>query len=76
MQIVRRLSRHAGLLLSVAAAVIVVLCLIGFGSAHQGSNSDMILSMPSLWFSGLFILPVIFFVLLGWVWKRFDRIVR
>jgi len=76
MQPIRKWVKSPGILLTLAAAIVLLICLMAFGASHQDANSQTILSLPILWFAGLIVLPFVLFVLLGWVWRRFDRISR
>jgi protein-S-isoprenylcysteine O-methyltransferase Ste14 len=76
MQAVRKWIRNPGILLFVSSAVVLIVCLLTFGAAHQNRDSGTLLSIPGLWVVGLIVLPLVFFLFLGWVWRRFDRIAR
>lgn len=76
MKFAKRWGRNPGILLLVSALSVLLICLATFGAVFQDSNSDAILSIPALWFTGLFVLPVLLFLIVGLVWNRLDRIIR
>ncbi len=76
MEFAKRWARNPGLLLLISTMFVLLICLATFGAVFQNSNSDTILSIPALWFAGLYLLPLALFLIVGLVWKRLDRIIR
>ena len=76
MEFAKRWGRNPGFLLLLSSAAVLLICLAVFGAAFQGSNSETILSYPSLWFIGIIVLPFVLYLLTKLIWRRIDRIIR
>ena len=57
-----------------ALGCILVLGVIALGSVFQNRRSETWLSMPSLWFFGLIVLPILLYVLVHFYWTRNDKV--
>lgn len=53
---------------------ILFLGVFALGSVFQSKLSETWLSMPSLWFFGLIVLPVLLYGLVHFYWARIDKV--
>ncbi len=55
-------------------AVLVFFGVLSLGAAYQEQNSETWFSIPSLWFFGLVVMPVLLYGLNRYYWAKRDRL--
>ena len=55
-------------------AAILFLGVVALGSVFQSRQSETWLAMPSLWFFGLIVLPVLLYGLVHFYWAKHDKV--
>ena len=67
------LSPARALFWSILAAMLFV-GVVALGAVFQSRQSETWLSMPSLWFFGLIMLPVLLYGLVHFHWAKHDKV--